>query len=438
MRCLKGRNVFVSVSSLLAILTLCSMSGAAGAEAPVYVLSLGGPIDLGLSAYVSRGVAQAVEEAAAVVVEIDTWGGRVDAAIQIRDCLVSAKIPVFTYVTSRAWSAGALIALAGSKMAMASGSSIGAAEPRPSDAKTVSALRGEFEATAERFGRDPMVAAAMVDARVEIPGVVAKGELLTLRAGEAHHLGIADLIVPTNEALVEELLGEAHPVVAVPMNWGEKAARVLTDPSMGGVLLAVAALGFLIEVLTPGWGLPGLISLAAVAVFFGGRLVVGLVGWEVVLLFLVGLVLLLLEALVIPGFGVAGVAGIISVLTSLFLSFPDPQLALQAIAVAGVLTIVAGWVLLRRMAKSDRGLWSRVVLGTRQATEEGYVAGSEHQGLLGSEGITRSVLRPSGIIEIEGRRLDAVSEGAWITEGRRVQVVSVQGSRIVVREIDER
>jgi membrane-bound serine protease (ClpP class) len=431
----QGRSVSLGVGSLLIVLVLCSLSGAAGVAAPVHVLSARGTVDQGLSAYICRGVAQAAEEAAAVVVEIDTWGGRVDAAVQIRDCLVSSKIPVFTFVTSRAWSAGALIALAGSKMAMAAGSSIGAAEPRPSDAKTVSALRGEFEATAERFGRDPLVAAAMVDARVAIPGVVEVGELLTLRAGEAHRLGIAELVAPTKEALVEEFVGQSHPLVAVPMNWGEKAARVLTSPSAGSLLLAAAAIGLLVEILTPGWGLPGIVSLASLALFFGGRLVVGLVGWEVILLFIIGLVLLLLEVFVIPGFGVAGVAGIGAVLTSLFLSFPDPHLALQAIAVAGALTVAAGWLLLRQLSKGGKGPWNRVVLGTRQEAEEGYVAGSEHLDLLGKEAVASSVLRPSGVIEIEGRRVDAVSEGAWIAAGRRVQVVSVQGSRIVVREV---
>jgi membrane-bound serine protease (ClpP class) len=420
---------------LLIALSLWAMSGTAEVVKPIYVLSVKGPIEHGLSAYICRGVAEAAEDAAGILVEIDTWGGRIDAAIQIRDCLVSSRVPVCTFVTGRAWSAGALIALAGSKMAMAPGSSIGAAQPVPGDPKTVSALRGEFEATAELFDRDPMIAAAMVDARVTIPGVVGEGELLTLRVGEAERLGITDLVAPTRDAVIRSFVEEGHPPVEVPINWGEKTARVLTDASVAGLLLAVAAIGFLVEIFTPGWGLPGLVSLTAFIMFFGGRLVVGLVGWEVILLFVLGLILLAVELFVIPGFGVVGVTGLVATFAGLFFAFPDPHTALRAVAIAGVLTVAAGWWLLRRLAQGGKGPWARVVLGRRQEAEEGYVAAGENSDLLGKEGVAYSVLRPSGIIDIEGRRVDAVSEGTWIPAGRRVLVVSVQGRRVVVREI---
>ncbi len=422
---------------LLIVLNLWAMSAMTDTVKPIYVLSVKGPIEHGASAYICRGVAEAAEDGAGVLVEIDTWGGRIDAAIQMRDCLVSSNAPVCTFVARRAWSAGALIALAGKKMAMAPGSSIGAAEPLPSDPKTVSAWRGEFEATAELFDRDPMIAAAMVDARVVIPGVVREGEILTLRVGEAERLGFTDLVAPTREAVVRSFFEGEHSLIDVPMNWGEKAARILTNATVGGLLLAVAAIGLLVEIFTPGWGLPGIASLAAFILFFGGRLVVGLVGWEVVLLFMVGLVLLAVELFVLPGFGVVGLTGIAAILTGLFFAFPDPQTALRAIVLAGVLTVAAGWWLLRRLAQGGKGPWARVVLGKRQEAEEGYVAAGEYSDLLGKEAVTYSVLRPSGIIEIEGRRIDAVSDGTWIPAGQRVEVVSVQGSRIVVREIRE-
>src|SRR5690606_29200878 len=152
-------------------------------EGPVYVIPIEGTIDEGLAAFVERALGEARDGGAvAVLLEINTFGGRVDSATRIKDAVTAMPVPVVAFVTQRAWSAGALIALGARYVAMAPGTSIGAAEPRPADEKTISALRKEFEAAAEARGRDPLVAGAMVDADIEIEGLVEKGQVLTLSA----------------------------------------------------------------------------------------------------------------------------------------------------------------------------------------------------------------------------------------------------------------
>lgn len=403
-------------------------------EGPVRVILVEGTIDPGLAAYVRRAVHEALKAGASLLlVKINTFGGRVDAATEIRDALVGANIPTAAYIPERAWSAGALISLACDTIWMSPGSSIGAAEPRPNDPKVVSALRAEFEAMAERTGRNPRVAAAMVDQSVAIEGVINKGDILTLTAEQAQKLGYADGVAFSRGDVVGGV-GLAGRVVEVSeANWGERVARFLTDPLVSEILLAVAVLGVIAELATPGLGVGGLSALIALGLFFGGRGFVGLVGWEVIGLFLLGILLLLIELFVVPGFGVAGLGGLLAVFASFFYSFADSQQAGRSLIVA-LITAGLGLFLLWRYGRRH-GLWRGLILGARQSEEEGYVAPNDLQKYRGRSGRSLTVLRPAGAIEVEGERVDAVSEGGFIPAGRPVSVVRVEGTRVVVREI---
>lgn len=400
----------------------------------VWVIPVEGTIDLGLAAYVRRSVAEAERaEASLILVEVNTFGGRVDAATEIRDALLESRVPTAAFVKERAWSAGALIALAADRLWMAPGSSIGAARPIPADEKTVSALRAEFESTAERNGRDPKIAAAMVDAKVVIDGLVAEGEILTLTASRAVELGFADGLASSRDEVLSALgLGDRR-VMTTSFSWAERAARFLSEPTVSQLLLTLGFLGLIAEVTSPGTGVPGLIGLASLALFYGARMIAGLVGWEALLLLLAGLVLLAVEIFVIPGFGVAGIAGAAAVLWSLVVSFGGVEEALRSIGVSLALT-VAGAVLLWRFGKR-RGLWRGVILETRLKGEEGYVSAPDYSDLVGRTGVALTTLRPSGVVEIDGKRIDAVSEGGYIARGSPIEVKLVEGTRVVVREI---
>ncbi|MBI2914417.1 MAG: ATP-dependent Clp protease proteolytic subunit, partial [Firmicutes bacterium] len=297
----------------LALLLLSVQWAAAGAPTgvrTVYVVPIKGTVEPGLASFVERSLSTAEKEKAdAVLLEINSFGGRVDAATEIRDMILEFEPPVLAYVSERAWSAAALIAIASPKLAMAPGASIGAAEPRPAEEKTISALRAEFEATAERNGRDPRIAGAMVDAELEIKDVVGKGKILTLSAEQAEKLGFVDYVAPRRQTVLAYFGYPGARLVVMRPAGAERMARFITDPVVSSLLLTVGFLGLLYELASGGWGVPGSVSLAALGLFFGGRLVAGLAGWEVLVLFLAGLGLLFLEASVIPGFGVAGFAG---------------------------------------------------------------------------------------------------------------------------------
>lgn len=408
--------------------------GQSGAEPTVYLLTISGTIDEGLAAYVGRTVQAAERDgASAIFLEIHTFGGRVDSATNIRDVLLRSSLPVIAFIPDRAWSAGALISLAADFIAMAPGATIGAAEPRPADEKTISALRAEFEATAERAGRDPLVAAAMVDARIEIEGIVQAGEILTLSARQAEEIGFIQLVANTRDQVLAHFeLDHAHLEEATP-NWAERLARFLSDPTVSSILLTLGFLGLLTEITTPGWGVPGTGGLLALALFFGARLVTGLAGLEVVLLFVFGVGLLLLEILVLPGFGIAGLLGLAAVFGSLFLSFPDLSSALAAVGFAAGATVVGAIFILRRVPRSS--IWHKLSLETK-LEESGFPDDDPDDPVIkvGAVGRALTPLRPSGTVEIGGMRVDAVSDGPFIAAGTAVEVVRVFGNRVTVRQ----
>lgn len=409
---------------------------AEAASGEVWVVPVQGTIELGLAEFLQRVIDEAGDAGAtAILLELNTFGGRVDAATEIRDAIMASPVPVLAYVTERAWSAGALIALAARHLAMAPGSSIGAAEPRPAEEKVISALRAEFEATAQGQGRDPQVAAAMVDKDVSVPGLVEAGKILTLSADKAAEIGFIDLIAGSRRQVLDHFGYGAARVREMQPTWAEILARFLTDPVVSSLLLTAGFVGLVIEMLTPGWGLPGAIGIVALALFFGGRIVVGLASWGIALLFIIGLILLIIEVFVIPGFGVAGVAGLLAVFGSVIFSFASAQAGLISLLIALGLTAVIVTASYRYIRKTRA--WNRLILTTAQKKDAGYVAPTSYADYLGKTGKALTPLRPAGTITIGEMRLDAVTEGGFIPAQTPVRVVRVEGNRIFVRAIEE-
>jgi membrane-bound serine protease (ClpP class) len=404
--------------------------------AQVYVISVDGTVELGLSQYVLRGLKQAQQDRAAVILEINTFGGRVDAAVEIRDYILRMETPVIAFVRERAISAGALIAIASPQIAMAPGSTLGAAEPRPLDPKNVSYMRAEFSATAQRHGRDPNIAAAMVDADIVVDGLVRPGQLLTLTAQDALKYGYADLLTNYRTEVLAHYQLDHLPVVEIERNWAERLAGFVTDPTVSQILLIIGFLGIIIELLSPGLGLPGVIGVMAMGLFFGGRILAGLAGLEVVALFVLGIIMLIAEIFFIPGFGLVGVLGLISILASIFLSFDNFTAALTSLAITLAVTIAIIVLLWKRFTRSRA--WSRFVLLTREERSLGYQGVRDYSELLGQTGVTVSALRPAGIVKIGDQRYDVVSDGDFIPNDTKVKVVYVEGNRIVVTEVRDK
>lgn len=429
------KRITVGMVGLLLFVMVFGANLVLAATPVVYAVPIRGEIEPGLAAFIARGLTLAERNNAVLLLEINTFGGRVDAATEIKDLLFKAKVPVIAYVSERAWSAGALIALAAPQVAMAPGSSIGAAEPRPMDEKTVSALRAEFESTAGRAGRNPRVAGAMVDADLAIEGLVEKGKILTLSADDAVEWGIADVLANSRHEVLVHFGYDNYELIPLTPHWAERIARFVTTSTVSSLLLTLGFLGLIFEITTPGWGVPGTGGLIALALFFGGRYVTGLAGFEEIGLFILGILLLAMEIFVIPGFGLAGILGIIAVVVSVVLVFGNLQAALTSLFIALSVSIVAIILLWKRIQQGH--FWQRLVLSHTESKDEGYSAPADFSHLLGHEGLTLTPLRPAGTVVIDGVRYDVVSEGGFIAENSLIEVVLLEGTRIVVREVSK-
>ncbi len=304
----------------------------------------------------------------------------------------------------------------------------------------VSAMRSEFRALAEARGLDPRIAEAMVDEEIEVAGIVEAGKLLTLSADEALAVGYAAARYGTLEELLAGVGTPSATVRTTSPNWAENIVRFLTNPVVAPLLLTLGFLGLLFEVKTPGFGVGGLAGLIGLGLFFGSHLIVGLAGWEELILIGAGLVLVTLEVFVIPGFGIAGTLGIVALGAGLVLSmlgrFPtlmDLGTAFTAVVVAMGLTGAFAYAFLRHLS------WSRRLGGIflREATtkEAGYISGDVRPELVGHVGVAATTLRPAGVGIFGDERVDVVSEGPWIEAGSEIEILRSEGYRHVVREV---
>ena len=437
-----------------AVCALLTLPGDAIAQTRpiVYVVPIEGMIDMGLAPFVQRILDQArADSAAAVILDINTFGGRLDAAVVIRDALLASPVRTVAFVNRRAISAGALISLAAERIAMTDGATIGAATPvqlgqtesAPArvEEKSISYVRKEFRATADSRNRPPLIAEAMVDSDVAIPGVIEAGKLLTLTTDEALTHKVADFRANDIAGVLAQLTPPLTDVEVrrVTPNWAERVVRLITSPIVASLLLSMAMLGIFIEIRTPGFGVPGALGIASLALVLGGHWIVELVGWEELILVGAGLMLLAVEIFVIPGFGIAGIVGILAMLAGLTMALVGQGATARAFfgaagRVSFSLLVAAGAaaVVLRAMPRTAIG--RRLLLETALPSRGGYASAPEtDRDWLGRVGRTVSPLRPAGIVDIDGKRVDVVSDGELIEAGSTVIVTRVDGNRIVVR-----
>lgn len=425
----------------------------------IVIIEVHDEIDLGIAPFIERTVSRPAG-LSMVILDINTPGGRVDAALMIRDALLASEVETVAFIHPRAISAGALIAYACDVIAMAPGGSIGAATPvlmgpaggsKPTGEKMISYFRAEMASTAKAKGRRGDVAEAMVDPDVVIEGVTAAGKLLTLDTERAVALDVADLVAEDLDALLAGLHMDGADLERPGPNWAEKLARFLTQPAVAGLLMAVGILGILIEIRVPGFGAPGIVGISCLLVFFFGHLVVHLAGWEEVVLFLVGVVLLAVELFVTPGFGVLGVLGITAIVSSLVMAlFAMPieivipsgaiQLALLrviiSIAAAVAAFALAAIALPRTRIGGPLVLRAHLPPGSSHAGKDMTPSGIPEGVRVGDAGTALTILRPAGKVRLGERTVMAITEGDFIDRRRRVIVVRIEGDRIFVRERD--
>ena len=435
----------------------------------VYVIEVRGPIDLGLAPYLARVLGEAKREGArAVILDIDTPGGRLDAVLQMRDAILDSPLRTIAFVNRTAFSAGALVAIAAAEIYMTPGAVLGAATPvggsgEAADEKMVSAVRSTFRSTAELRGRDPRIAEAMVDADVEVEGLVRHGQLLTLTTIEAQQWHYANGVAADRTALLTATGLTGAVVVETAPGLAERVVRFLTHPVVASLLISAGLLLVLADLFTAGFGLAGVVGLALLALFFWGHFLAGLAGWEGVALVLLGLVLIAVEVLIVPGFGVPGVVGLLALLGGLFISLIGGDLVTREATVRAASTVglalimlVAGgapllWLLPRlpglrglvlqasvALPAPAGGRRSLILAGVRERADlDAYdpMLAPEPPSLLGATGVALSDLRPSGFARIGDARVDVVSRGEYIAARERIEVVADEGYRRVVQRV---
>lgn len=463
------------------LLPLATRSAGAQTDAPkVYRVPIEGTIDLGLAPFLERVLNEAEGDASveAVILDINTPGGRLDAVLQMRQSLLGADVRTIAYVNREAFSAGALIAIASQEIYMAPGGVMGAATPvtgtgETADEKTISAVRSTFRSTAEERGRDPVVAEAMVDPSVEVPGLVGPTSLLTLSAEQALDVGYSEGTAASLDDLLVRTGLEGAEVESKSLSFAERLVRFLTDPIVASLLFSVGMLLILGDVFVGGVGLIGAAGVGMLALFFWGHFLAGLAGWEGVALVVLGVLMLGLEIFVIPGVGVAGIGGAVSLLAGLYFTLVGGEMttdaqtreALLAVGVAMVTLLLGSALALIFLPQAGR--FRALVLQTRLGEEDPPERPSERwswlrraperpepavtppemappsheqppapSSLLGATGVATSDLRPGGIADIEGERVDVVSEGDYIAAGSQVVVVRDDHYRRVVRRVD--
>jgi len=466
-------NAFSRILALrsIAIVVLLAtlIQGLAQDAESVWIL----PIDTEITPATAQFVASRIERAnevrpLAVLLRIDTPGGRVDSMQRIVDAVMNdARVPVLA-VVENAFSAGALIAMSAEQLAMLPGASIGAALPitvgvggaTPVDEKFTSAVRGQFRSVAEARGRDPAVAEAMVDPSREIPGLSARGELVTLSADEAVDQNIADFVASDLSDALRTFGYGGVATVTLERNLTERIGTWLSGPIIAGVLLILGLGGLVIEFFSPGFGIPGAIGVIALALFATSAFVATPAGIVDVLLILGGVLLLALEAFVIPGFGVAGVLGLAAIVAAVIRIFQDDAVTVLATTAIGggvvlglLLWLLPNTGLGRQLTLSERiggGLGPASIGagagGGGSVEARGGARGEadparaklvgDRSDLIGRTGIAMSDLRPAGVARFGSDRVDVVSDGDYVSAGSRLDVLRVEGNRVIVRPSD--
>jgi len=398
-----------------------------------------------------RGLKAADEQGADyVVIELNTYGGRVDVADRIHQLLLGSKATSIVYVNTNAASAGALISLSCDSIFMAPASQIGAAtvvseQGQQAPDKYQSYMRATMRSTAESQGRDPMIAEAMVDDRVVIAGIIDSGRTLTFTTQEAIKHGYCEGMFESSKELLEHLQVKEGNITQYQETGMDELMDWLLHPALTGALMVIMFAGVYFELQTPGVGFPLMASATAAILYFAPHYLEGLAqNWEI-LLFIVGLLLLAAEVFVIPGFGVAGVLGISCMVVGLAfsqVSIDIPQFGLPGDGTVTfaffnvMLSLIVSIVLLFAFGGSilNSAAFDGLSLNTTQKADEGYtIKGKDTDLLIGKTGETATDLRISGKVQINGIYYDAITRGEYIEKGKSVEVIENRGNYYVVR-----
>ncbi|MDL2241573.1 nodulation protein NfeD [Bacteroidales bacterium OttesenSCG-928-L03] len=437
--------------SLVALLA-CFVLGLCAQESLIYEINIDSEINSTSRIFLSNGLKEANSlEASSVLLHLNTYGGTLVDADSMRTAILNNKIPVYVFIDNNAASAGALISIACQGIYMRPGGTIGAAtvvdggsgDQAPD--KYQSYMRAIMRSTAEKTGRDPRIAEAMVDERVIIPGLNEEGRVLTLTASEALEVGYCDGVVESKEEIVEKYLAyKDYKIVQYEPTTMDRLMGFLTNPAFRAILIMIIIAGIYFELQSPGIGFPTLAAITAAVLYFTPLYLEGLVQhWEIAI-FIIGILLILVEIFVIPGFGVAGISGIILLAMGLIFAMlqndwfnfelvemPDVSSSLLTFFAGLLLSFILIIYLSTRIGR--KGIFRKIALEADLESSESVDKG-EFQ-LLGEEGQAMTDLRPSGKIVLKGEIYDAVSNLGYIEAGQSVRVVRFENMQLYVEVV---
>lgn len=435
------------------ILLLCIIVNTQAQNKTVYKFEIHEEIGPGMSRLTESAIAEAEKmKAAYILIDMNTYGGLVLDGDNIRTALLKTKIPTIVFVRNNAASAGALIAIACDSIYMTPGSTIGAAsvvneqgELMPE--KYQSYMRKKMRATAEETGRNPLIAEGMTDENLVIDSIKEKGKIVTFSTREAIKYGYCNGEVEKPEDILAKLKGGPYVMEAHESSWVESFILWLVNPAISGVLLLVIFGGIYFEFKAPGTMLPILVSAIAAMFYFAPLYLEGLAAnWEI-LIFGVGLILILLEIFVIPGFGIAGISGIVLTITGLTLSLvrnidfdftfvPKGSLSLSLLMVSVAMALPLILLIAFGQKLFESRVFKKMGVEAEMKTSDGFsVRSNTLQGLIGSDGIAITNLRPSGKVEINGEQYDSIADGSFIAKDAPVKVIKVQATYLIVQAV---
>ncbi len=435
-----------------------------------YEIRIFSEIDATSWTYLKRGLDEASEKRAdAVILHLNTYGGYVDYADSMRTSILNFGKPVYVFIDNNAASAGALISIACDSIYMRSGANIGAATVVEQDGekapdKYQSYMRSIIRSTAESHGkvpsvangdtvwrwlRDPLIAEAMVDERVVVPGLIDSTKVLTFTAREAVEHGYCEGIYENIDDIIVRSLGESDYTIDQfsPTFWDDLKGWLLS-PVLQGVLIMLIIGGIYFEMQSPGIGFALCVSVVAAILYFAPLYIDGFAEiWEGVVI-LVGVLLVLAEVFVIPGFGVVGIAGLVLMVGGLILSLlPNRDFSFEPVsgnqlqvALLTVLVAIVGSAALIIYLSSKigaPGLFKNLALN--KSIDDEYVGVStEENSLVGKVGVAETVLCPSGRVKVDGESYGAVSENGYVEEEEEVVVKRVSMGNLYVRKIERK
>ncbi|MDH5719920.1 MAG: nodulation protein NfeD [Spirochaetia bacterium] len=447
------KYIFSFIVFIFVIIVSISISAQNVNQATVYHIlphSLEEMEDASYASFLGRTFETANKEnPALVIVEIDTPGGELVSTLKIKNLIQSYGRETLCFVNKNAISAGSLIALSCKKLIMSKGAVIGGATPvfaggaegmKKAPEKVISVARAAWRSAAEASGKNPEIAEAFVDETLVLTkkehGIEKpEGKLLTLSTNEALSTGIADY---SAESLYDILIKEERQnakIIAFKPEFKDKLLAFFLHPIVSGILIALGFLGLMAEIKSPGWGIPGTAGILFLSIYFISRIMIGASGWEAPALFALGILLLLIEVFVIPGFGVAGIMGGASIFGSILWSYGITNIdeGLWVLAFSLVVTI-AGFLFLAKLLPKIAKRNTFFFLNEKLNSDPDEMGEAKLIGYLNKTGVADTVLRPAGIVVVDGLRIDAVSRGDYIEKGEKIKITEVKGHRVVIEK----